>query len=243
LKQHAYRDQFAFEDEHWWFQGRRAVLWALLHRAGVTPGVRVLDAGCGTGRNVIEFASLGEVHGVDSSPEAIGFCRRRGISGVVEGKLEQLPFADGEFGLVVATDVLEHVPDDVAAARELRRVAAPDGHLLVTVPAYQWLWSQHDDAYHHFRRYTWRQLRTMLNTAGWEPVTWSYFNSFLLPAIAAVRVLTPRRRGGNGRPDLHLTPQAINRLLLAPMRAEASLIERGRRLPAGVSVGAVCRPV
>src|SRR5207244_1565920 len=129
----------------------------------------VLDAGCGTGRNMLEFAGLGTVEGVDASPEAIEFCRRRGLDGVREGQIESLPYADGTVDLILATDVLEHLRDDYAALAELRRVAAPGGRLLATVPAYQWLWSQHDAAHHHFRRYTYRLLRSRLQMTGWEP--------------------------------------------------------------------------
>jgi SAM-dependent methyltransferase len=240
LEQYTYREQFELEDEHWWFQGRRAVIWSLLERAGLRGRQRVLDAGCGTGRNLLEFGVLGTAAGVDVSPEAVEFCIRRGIDRVQVGEVERLPFDDRSFDLILATDVLEHVEDDRVALRELRRVAAAGGHLLATVPAYRWLWSQHDHDYHHFRRYTLQRLRERVSAVGWDPVAWSYFNSFLLPPIAAVRVLARRRLTGNGRPDLRLTPAGFNGLLEQPMRAEAALIRRGVRLPAGVSIGMVC---
>lgn len=242
MEQQAYREQFELEDAHWWFEGRRAVIWALLDRAGLTApdrNLRILDAGCGTGRNLIEFGALGDARGIDSSPEAIDFCRRRGVLGATEGRLESLPFEDGSFHLILATDVLEHLEDDRSVMRELRRVAAPGARLLATVPAYRWLWSQHDDAHHHVRRYTLRDLRRRLRAEGWEAVEWSYFNTALLPPIAAVRTLARRRPPADGRPDLKLTPPALNRLLLAPMSAEAAVIRRGARLPAGVSIGVV----
>ena len=202
----------------------------------------MLDAGCGTGRNMLEFAVLGTAAGVDVSPDAVEFCRRRGIEGVQVGEVEALPFEDASFDLILATDVLEHVEDDLVALREMRRVAASGGHLLATVPAYRWLWSQHDHAYHHFRRYTLRRLRERVLAGGWEPVAWSYFNSFLLPPIAALRVLVRRGEADHGRPDLRLTPPMFNRMLEQPMRAEAALIKRGVRLPGGVSIGMVCSP-
>lgn len=241
MEQHAYRQQFELEATHWWFAGRRAVIWALLARTGTPAGVRLLDAGCGTGHNLLEFGALGTATGVDASPEAIEFCRRRGLHGVTEGQIEQLAFADGSFDLILATDVLEHLRDDRAAMRELRRVAAPGARLLATVPAYGWLWSQHDAAHHHFRRYTLGQLRGRLREAGWKPLAFSYFNTLLLPPIAAVRVLGRRRaNGAPARPDLSLTPARLNHLLEQPMRLEAALIRRGARLPAGVSMGIVC---
>jgi SAM-dependent methyltransferase len=240
LEQQAYREQFELEDTHWWFQGRRAVIRALLREAGSGGDLRLLDAGCGTGRNMVEFADLGTVEGVDPSPDAIEFCRRRGVHNVREGRLERLPYDDGCFDLILATDVLEHIPDDRVALAELLRVAAPGGRLLATVPAYRWLWSEHDTVHHHFRRYTLRALRERLVETGWEPLRLTYFNSLLLPPIAAVRLLGRLRseRGGE-RPDLKLTPPGLNYLLEQPMRAEAALIRRGVRLPAGVSIGVV----
>ncbi len=240
MEQQAYREQYELEGSHWWFAGRRAVLWALLRRGRVPAGgLRVLDAGCGTGHNLLEFGMLGSATGVDSSPEAIEFCRRRGIEAVREAPIEALPFEDGSFDLILATDVLEHLRDDRAALRELRRVAAPGGRLLTTVPAYRWLWSRHDAEHHHLRRYTLRQLRERLRECGWAPSAWSYFNSLLLPPIAAVRLLARRRDDAGERPDLRLTPRALNRVLEQPMRLEAELITRGVILPAGVSIGIV----
>lgn len=243
MEEQAYRQQFQLENGHWWFEGRRAVMWALLGRAGVRDGARLLDAGCGTGRNLQEFGRLGPAAGVDPSPEAIDFCRQRGIEGVTRGTIEHLEFPDGAFDLILATDVLEHLRDDRAALRELRRVAAPGANLLCTVPAYRWLWSGHDDEHHHFRRYTLGELRAALGAGGWRPVAESYFNTVLLPPIAAVRLLARRSRRDPeaARPDLRLTPPVLNGLLAQPMRAEAALIGRGLRLPAGVSIGVVAR--
>jgi SAM-dependent methyltransferase len=237
-----YQQLYDLEDGHWWFRGRRAVLWALLRRAGLPERPRVLDAGCGTGRNLAEFGALGTAQGVDPSPQAIDFCRRRGLTGVTAAGIETLPFEDGAFDLILATDVLEHVERDDQAAAELRRVAAPGALLVVTVPAYRWLWSQHDDSHHHLRRYTAGALRARLAAAGWRPVLQTYFNSLLLPPIALVRTLARRRPPRDGRTDYQLTAGPLNRLLELPLRLEASLIARGLRFPAGVSIGMVCRP-
>jgi SAM-dependent methyltransferase len=237
LDQQAYREHFETEDEHWWFEGRRAVIWALLRANQIAGPLRLLDAGCGTGRNMIEFGSLGEVRGVDFSADAIAFCAQRGITGATQGTVEQMPFDDGSFDLLLATDVIEHLDDDVAALAELRRVAAPGARLVVTVPAYRWLWGAHDEAHHHKRRYTLTRLRSSLAAGGWRPLTATYFNTLLLAPIAAVRLLS---HDGDAHRDLQRTPPALNRALRAPMLLEAALIERGARLPAGVSIGAVC---
>lgn len=232
-----YRELYELEDQHWWFRGRRRMIWALIGRAGIAPGIRLLDAGCGTGRNLVEFARLGAPEGVDLSADAVAFCHQRGLPGVRQSAVETLPFEDGRFDLVLATDVIEHLDDDRRALTELRRVAAPAAHLVITVPAYQWLWSQHDVSMHHRRRYTARRLSDRARAAGWRPGVVTYFYSAALPAVAAIRGL---RRGADGSSDLSLSPAALNRVLELPSRGEAWLVRSGVRLPAGVSVGMVC---
>jgi SAM-dependent methyltransferase len=241
-----YQEHYDMEERHWWFRSRRRVLWALVDRAGVGASPRILDAGCGTGRNMVEFARLGPAEGVDLSPQAVEFCRRRGLHGVRQAAIEELPYEDGRFDLVLATDVIEHLEDEGPALDELRRVTSDDGRLIVTVPAYNWLWSNHDTSWHHFRRYTRRLLAQRVRAHGWEPVVETYFYTSLLPPVAAVRTLQRLRGGadrngdGDGKSDLHLSPTALDRWLEMPVRAEARLIRRGASLPAGVSVGAVC---
>jgi SAM-dependent methyltransferase len=235
-----YDQLFELEDSHWWFRGRRQVIWAVLRRAALPSQPEILDAGCGTGRNLVEYGPIGNAAGVDPSPAAIAFCRRRGLRDVFEARLEALPFDDGRFDLTLVCDVIEHIEDDRAALAELHRVAAPGGQLLITVPAYMWLWSQHDETHHHKRRYTLRALRQRVRASGFEPRLESYFNSVLLPPIALARATTRRSPPANGRSDYELAPPALNRWLELPMRAEARLIERGVRLPAGVSIAMLC---
>jgi hypothetical protein len=140
----------------------------------------------------------------------------------------------------MAFDVLEHIEDDRGALRELRRVVRPDGALVVTVPAYRWLWSQHDETHHHVRRYTRRALRANAEASGWRTSFATYFNTLLLPPIAVVRAF--RRGESAGRSDYELAGGPLNSALSLPMRAEARAIAHGARLPAGVSIGAVFLP-
>lgn len=238
MEEQIYPLMYEVEEHHWWFRGRRAVIEVLLAKAELPPGARTLDAGCGTGRNLELYRSVGPAEGVDPMPQAVEFCRRRGLEGVVQGGAEALPFEDGRFDLVAATDVLEHMTDDDAALREMHRVTAPGGALLVTVPAYMWLWSAEDERLHHHRRYSLRGLRRTALAAGWDLVFGTHFNLVLLPPIALSRKL-PRR--GSPRAELERTPRWLDGALSAPMRVEGRLIEAGLRLPAGVSVGLVCR--
>jgi len=238
MKETAYREHYEVEDRHWWYRGRWAVVEALLSRVELPPDPRILDAGCGTGGNLVKFGRIGEASGVEPSPEAVGFCRERGLERVQQTGLEALPFEDASFDLVAATDVVEHVAAEQQALRELRRVAVRGGTMLLTVPAYMWLWSPEDVNLHHQRRYTKRRLRRAVEEAGWEPLSATYFNTLLLPPIAAAKKL---RRSEQGSGDLERTPAWLDGILSLPMRLEARLIGAGVGLPAGVSVGIVCR--
>jgi SAM-dependent methyltransferase len=198
----------------------------------------VLEAGCGGGGNFEELALLGPVKGLEPSRTAVEVARRRGLAEVVAGRIESMPFENGEFDVATALDVIEHTDDDVVALRELRRVVRPGGFLVVTVPAYPALWGPHDVANEHRRRYVRRTLVGPAVRAGWSPSRVTYFNTILLP-LATLRRLWERTRNGrdpNGSSDFDTTPPWLDRPLELPLRAEARLISSGRNLPAGLSL-------
>jgi SAM-dependent methyltransferase len=230
------------EDRHWWYRGRREVLERVIDGLGLPPAARILDAGCGSGRNMIELARRGSVTGVEVSDMSVCLARARDAGEVIAGSVLQMPFESASFDLVVCLDVIEHLEDDLAALRELRRVIKPGGALLVTVPAYQWLWSGHDEVNHHYRRYTRKTLESVAEEARWEPVRTTHFNSLLLPAAILLRILDRfSRKTTESSLDLWVPPQPLNWLLERPLRLEAMLIGRGGRIPAGLSLLAVFR--
>jgi len=231
------------EEAHWWYRGRRRIIAGVLERLTLPQPARILDAGCGSGRNMVELARYGQVTGVELSELSVAAARRRGVGEVVQASLEELPFGDRSFELAVCLDVIEHLDHDVAALAELRRVVADGGALLVTVPAYQWLWSHHDVVNQHRRRYNRRTLLQAAQAAGWRCERWTYFNTLLLP-LAVVARLAARagREGGERSLDLWLPPKPLNALLEAPLGLEAALISTGAvSLPAGLSLLALFR--
>lgn len=230
------------EDRHWWYRGRRDVIERVIADLKLPARARILDAGCGSGRNMIELARHGTVSGVELSGPSVDVARARGAGKVIAGSVLDMPFDSDSFDLSVCLDVIEHLEDDVGALRELRRVLAPGGSLLVTVPAYQWLWSGHDEVNHHHRRYTRRSLQRVAEQAGWEQVRTTYFNSLLLPLAILLRVLERfSRKTTESSLDLWVPPQPLNWLLERPLALEAALIGRGGRIPAGLSLLAVFR--
>jgi SAM-dependent methyltransferase len=230
------------EDRHWWYRGRRKVLERVVEDLRLPARARILDAGCGSGRNMVELARHGTVTGIELSETSVSLARERGMGEVIAGSVLEMPFEADSFDLAASLDVIEHLEDDLAALRELRRVVAPGGSLLVTVPAYQWLWSGHDEINHHFRRYTRRSLQRAGEEAGWHQVRTTYFNSLLLPAAILLRVLDRfSRKTTESSLDLWVPPEPMNWLLERPLQLEAGLIGRGGRIPAGLSLLAVFR--
>jgi SAM-dependent methyltransferase len=227
------------DEHHWWYRGRRRIIRSELDRLPLPEGARVLDAGCGSGRTLEELEPYGEVHGIELDPEAAEVARSRGVGEVEIGRLEDLPWEDARFDLVTCLDVIEHTPDDRVTLSELRRVCKPGGWLLVTVPAYQALWSLHDDANHHFRRYNRPTLRAAAEESGWQLRRMTSFNSLLLAPAAAVRLIQRRAPNSEYTPDIRLGPAWLNALLERPLRMEARWLASGRTLPAGLSLMAV----
>jgi SAM-dependent methyltransferase len=231
------------EDCHWWYRGRRRIVTDALEALSLPAGCRVLDAGCGSGRMLETLSGYGEVSGVDVNSESVATARERGYGDVREGVVEALPWAPGTFDLVTMLDVLEHTEDDHVALVELHRVVRPGGHLLLTVPAHQSLWSNHDVTNRHYRRYSQRMVRSAAAAANWSLERLTPFNSLLLAPAAAVRIAQRLRREPveAHRSDVEIGPPWLYPVLELPLRAEASWLRRDMKLPIGLSLLALLR--
>jgi SAM-dependent methyltransferase len=256
-----YGRMHALETNYWWFVGRRAIIAQLLKRITsskpVATPLDLLDLGCGTGANLPMLREAvgrdGAVTGLDFSPLALQFARTHPASqGVLllQGDAQRLPFPDASFDVVTMLDVLEHLPDDVCALQEVRRVLRPGGHFVFSVPAYQHLWSAHDTALHHFRRYEYLDLRRLLRAGGFRIELLSFAMS-LMPPIAwlwrkMILPLKPRRPENAKRHSegavLPQVPAWANALLVGYLSTEGRVVQR-RRINFGTSlVGIVQKP-
>jgi len=235
-----YERMYEAEERQWWYAGMRAISFALLDGALRGGQPSFLDAGCGTGNNLVHFGMQGRAFGVDLSPEALRFCRTRGVP-VVRGSLLSLPFRDASFDCVTSFDVLYHrwVTDDRAAVGELVRVLRPGGLLLVRVPALRMLWGAHDEAVHSRHRYTRAEVRRLLEAAHLEVVRATYANTLLFPLVAARRTLD-RITGRHGS-DVEFLPAPLEWLFGTLLGTEAWLVRQGTSLPFGASVFALGR--
>ncbi len=230
-----YRQMRDLEDRHWWFVGRRAIVASLLRSSSLPEGARMLDLGCGTGGNLAMLSEFGQVVGAELDEHAAQLAQERGLAPVVRGKLPHgLPLDAGVFHCVTLLDVLEHIDDDRATLETVNRLLAPAGQLLITVPAFPFLWGAHDVAHHHQRRYRAKGLRQLLETTGYEITTLSYCNTWLFPVAAVVRLLRRYFPGGSSGTELSLPPAPVNTLLAAVFASERHLLRMG--LPFGVSL-------
>jgi len=234
-----YEAMYRVEDTLWWYTGMRRIAQSLLDWR-LQPGLKILDAGCGTGGNLRWLQRYGTVWGVDVANEAMPFCRRRGLTTVSQGSVLHLPYRDSSFDLVTSFDVIYHlgVADDVAAMRELRRVLRPGGAVLVRVPAIERLRSEHDTAVHTRQRYSLDELRAKVERAGLRIERGTYANMLLFPLAAASRLLARREGGQAGvdqhRSDVRPASPLVNTLFRWTLDAEAALLSR-MSFPLGLS--------
>jgi SAM-dependent methyltransferase len=235
-----YHDMYELEDAHWWHVRKRAICLDLLRRWAPAPHPDILDLGCGTGKNVEAFGALGTVWGVDSAAEAVRFCAARGLTRVRQEPAEATGFPDAAFDAVTLLDVLEHT-DAGAVLREAHRLLRPGGVVVVTVPAYRWMWSRWDEAVHHRRRYGRAELRRALEAGGFRVLKLSHLHALLVAPVWLVRRIKSRRFPAAGYPsDFRLSPPLVNRTLLALSGVEARLMHRVS-IPFGLSLVAAAR--
>ncbi len=243
MKTREYEIMFRREDTYWWYRGMRAVTRALAPWLYARPpGSRVLDAGCGTGRNLADLAAGGPAVGIDFSFRALGFARRRKAAPLVCASVEALPFRPASFSAALSRDVLYMVPDEARAAREIARVLAPGGRLALSSPAFDALAGAHDVAVGGLRRYTAPGLKKLLEETGLAVRRTSYVNFFLAAPIWFLRKLTGARARGRSRErassDFGLAPRPFSEVFFFLLSLEARILAR-RRLPFGVTVFAL----
>lgn len=239
MEKGVYQQFYELEATHWWFVGMHSICRAILTHHRVHSHERLLDVGCGTGLWLTQMTSLGQAYGCDISSEALAFCRSRNLQQLVQASGECLPFPEGSFSLITALGVIEHVENDLQMLSEIYRVCEPGGMFFLLTSAYPFLWSYHDEAVHHHRRYWARELKAKIAAVGFEALKVSYVNAILFPAILGVRLVQrlvgwePNEK--DRTPDIFRVPVIINRLLTLLLVLEGPVLKY-TRFPFGVGL-------
>ena len=229
-----YQQMMEIEDKHWWFVARRSILEQVINKLRLPKGAEILEAGCGTGGNLAMLARHGKVCAMELNETAKTFASDLKIAEVESGRLpNEIPFPERQFDLIVLLDVLEHLKEDTASLKTLSTKLKPSGWLLITVPAFSWMWTRQDDLLHHQRRYVQRNLHQVVNSAGYNVRFVNYFNFFLFPLIAGIRLLLGLFNKGVN--ETTMPPKLLNQMLIFLFAFERHLIDR-LSLPFGVSL-------
>ena len=231
-----YEKLHRFESFYWWHVGRRYLVKSFLGRYKRKKKGKILEIGCGTGGNLEVLSEWGKVTGLDVSPKALNFCRKKGFQELILGSAERMNFPDRSFDLIVALDVLEHVEDDKEALKGCWRILERGGLFLASVPAYKFLWSEHDEVLGHFRRYSSKEFKKKLKEAGFEEIKASYLVTFVFPLVLSYRlfrkVFFPRSRNNLAYVVL---PKILNSFFISLLKIETHLIKY-INLPFGTSI-------
>ncbi len=231
-----YKLMYQLEDEHWWFTAKRLFIKTYLNFLPNKDKLRILDIGCGTGRNLELLKKFGFASGIDSSVLAVKFCQKRGLKNVTQNSAERIPFTANFFDLITLFDVLYHknIISDLEVLKEINRVIKPKGHILITDCAHQFLFGPHDISMHARQRYSKKELINKISQAGFsiQKASYIYFITFPLFLINRFIAKYLTRKSGS---DVNQVSPAINQLLIYLLSFESKLL-KFFNLPLGSSI-------
>jgi SAM-dependent methyltransferase len=240
MRRDEYATMFRVEETHWWYKALHRLIFQTLEAE--LPDWRekeIVDVGCGTGAILKQLGNPEKNVGIDLAPEAISFCRQRGLNNVQQGDIHALPFPDASFDAVICSSVLYHqwVSDLEGAMREMHRVLRPDGVLLINVPAFPFLHSAHDEAVMTARRFRKREIQQLLQEQNFKIRRLTYWTTFLFPFAIAARTLGGSKMGRDFEAEgASFTQRVFTRI----MTLELYLL-RKIPLPFGVALLAVAK--
>lgn len=247
MQQDYYKEYYDLGRKHWCFLAREKIISNYIQKlidekTIKNQDLKILNVGCGPGRSSEYLSSFGNVVSIEYDKECCEFAAEKTGLEIIHGSITELPFEDNLFDLVCAFDVIEHVEDDQLAVNELKRVAKKGALVLITVPAFNSLWSHHDVINHHFRRYKSQEVIHLFEkVADGKRIYVTYFNFFLFPFIYFIRkgsnlFKSGKNRTGSGSDFEAFKPGILNSFFYNLMYFESRFINKRTRLPFGVSI-------
>ena len=227
----------SLEESNWWIEGRKRITHDIIeHLMDHSIQLKILDVGCGPGGTTKSFLKWGQVYGVDLSTHALKKALKKNISIVINSNLTSIPIKSKQFDVITALDVIEHIKEDSKVLLEFKRILKDDGILIVTVPAFQFLWSEHDVAVSHERRYTSASLKRVFDETGYRVIRISYFVSFVFPLVLIYRFLKKfNLRRNNPKANVVSFPKIVDKILQKTIYFENFIIKK-MKIPFGVSL-------
>lgn len=190
MQEIVYHINYELENSYWWFVARKKILRDLIQRYCLFNNeTNLLDVGCGTGGFASFISQYCNVICLDTSDLALSYCKKRGLNNLYQGTLEEFNTDNNKIQIISMLDVVEHIENDKRVIERAYELLEENGCLIITVPAYKWLWSEHDEIHMHKRRYTKKEIVKLIESAGFKIVFATYFNFFLFPTVALMRII------------------------------------------------------
>ncbi len=228
------------EDTHWWFRGRRDIIFRLIEKADKNS--KILEVGCSGGPLLKYLIDKGfnNVYGIDISKKAIVYCKKRRLNNVFAIDGTKTKFKDNYFDIIISSDLLEHIKNDYKALSEWNRILKQGGKLIIFVPAFSFLWSKHDEANYHHKRYSKLELIKLIKNANFQIEKSSYWN-FILFFLSSILKIIQRIKNKKSDHLFEVNP-ILNNILILILKLENQIIKKFN-LPFGISVFVIVKKI